>query len=159
MGVQGEGSLAAGPAAAQPSSGRKRGKSKKPSDPTPAEQASLEVVIAKLNKATGREYSPDTKEHTARLLRLLRDGYSELDLRLVIWSKTAEWRDKPEMEPFLRPSTLFGPKNFAEYVVQARAEWAKEQGARNGHGRYADGPQPGAVLAVLAEAQARREDR
>jgi uncharacterized phage protein (TIGR02220 family) len=147
--------LAAGPAASQPS-GRVRSGSRKakPSDPTPEESASIERIVGKLNERTGRDYEPTCKQTRKKLLGLLRDrppGQTlerrEGDIRLVIWRQADLWAEKGDMATFLRPKTLFGAENFANYVVEARAEWAKRQAAR-------ERTPPVAVLEVLAEAQA-----
>lgn len=118
-------------------------------EPTDAQRESVRVVISKLNERTNRSYSPDTAEHSDLIVALLRK-YTEEDIRLVVWDRANRWAEDPKMEEFLRPSTLFGPKNFADYVVHARAARARqlEQQER------AERPRPGAVLDALAQARA-----
>jgi uncharacterized phage protein (TIGR02220 family) len=153
--LEGRRALAARPAAPQPSGRERPGSRKgKPSEPTPDESAAIERIVAKLNERTGRAYEPSCKQTRRKLLSLLRDrppGQSlerrEGDIRLVIWRQADLWAEKGDMATFLRPKTLFGAENFANYVVEARAEWAKRQAAR-------DRAPPSSVLEILAEAQA-----
>lgn len=127
------GPLAAGPAASQPSSPKKaRRKGVKPGDPNPEELAAIERVISKLNERTGCAYEAGCKETQRKLLKLLRERRPgedlrarERDIRLVVWDRANRWANEPDMADFVRPKTLFGAVNFADYVVQARAAWAK----------------------------------
>lgn len=72
-------------------------------------------VIEYLNEKTGRRYRPvgdGAKFITGRL----KDGYSVDDLKRVIDAKTKEWAGDPDMDDFIRPSTLFRPTNFDNYI-------------------------------------------
>jgi uncharacterized phage protein (TIGR02220 family) len=151
----GAGGLAAGPAAAQPKVSRPGRKKPKPSDPTPEESASIAVVLAKLSERSGREYKPTTLAHARRVLRLLHEGYTEMDLRMVVWDRANEWAEDPKMDQYLRPSTLFGPEKFPDYLAHARAADAAHRAA-NGTKREPVGAPVGAVLAALT---AEREGR
>jgi len=113
-------SLAAGPAAAQPRSSPGRKKAK-PSDPTASEAASIAAILGKLSERSGRVYRPTTPTHARLILRLLRGGHSEMDLRKVVWDRANEWAEDPKMDQYLRPATLFGPEKFADYLAQALA--------------------------------------
>ncbi|NUO49775.1 MAG: hypothetical protein HOV80_13045 [Polyangiaceae bacterium] len=106
---------------------RPAGKRKpRPSDPTEAELASVRVVLEKLTARNGVRYS-GTAEHTRLIVGRLREGASEMDLRVVIGYCAEElgWKGDPAMEKFLRPETLFGPKTIAKYLDPARAWFAK----------------------------------
>jgi uncharacterized phage protein (TIGR02220 family) len=129
----------------------------KAAEPSQDEAAAIERIVAKLNERTGRSYEPSCKQTRKKLLGLLRDrplGQTlerrEGDIRLVIWRQADLWAEKDDMATFLRPKTLFGAENFANYVVEARAEWAKRQAAR-------ERLPPVAVLEVFAEARAMAE--
>lgn len=133
-----EGGLAAGPPASQakrPSPGRRV----KPSNPTAEETESIRAVIEKLNERSGRSYSPDTPEHWRRVLRLLRSGYTELEIRMVIWDRGNRWSDDPKMQPYLRPATLFGSEKFADYLAEAKQAYEKSGEKPAGHLRVVDG--------------------
>jgi uncharacterized phage protein (TIGR02220 family) len=102
---------------------RHRRKKPKPADPTADEKASVEAVLGKLSERSGRDYRPTTLIHARRIVRLLRDGYSELDLRMVVWDRANRWSDDERMNEYLRPSTLFGPEKFADYLAEAKAAY------------------------------------
>lgn len=96
---------------------------KKQGDHTAAELASVSVVLAKLSAASGIEYRGGAK-HTALIVARLRDGVTEWDLRRVIGYCSIGppgWREKPNMRPYLRPETLFGPEAIERYLDAARA--------------------------------------
>ena len=46
------------------------------------------------------------------------DGFSLEDFKYVIDIKSAQWKDDPKMDKFLRPSTLFRPSNFESYLQE-----------------------------------------
>jgi len=119
-GITGARPLAAGPAAPQPKSARsvRRG-------PTPAELESINHVVSRLNHYSGRSYRPDKRATQNFILPLLRDGYSEHDLCLVVWNEAYRLGRDPDYQRFIQPSTLFGPKKFEERLVAAKAEDAK----------------------------------
>lgn len=103
----------------------KAGKKRRPSDPTPAELASVRTVLDKLSTRNGVRYS-GTGEHTRLIVSQLREGVTEMDLRAVIGYCAFEldWAEKPEMAKYLRPETLFGPKTIARYLDPARTWFA-----------------------------------
>jgi len=93
---------------------------------TPEELATVDVVLEKL----GKRKRPPTQyqrslPHTRLIVRHLRDGYSERDLRIVtgFCAEQLGWAGDPRMEKFLRPETLFGPETMHKYIADARA-WA-----------------------------------
>ena len=104
-------------------SARKR---KKQADQTPEERAVAERVLAKLSERTGERWSAKNKQHVGWVVARLRDGYDEMQLRTVLWHKCNEWLGG-EMAEYLRPSTLFRPKNFSEYLPKAEKAWAELQ--------------------------------
>ena len=68
-------------------------------------------VIAFLNEKAGKNYTT-AKVNVDLIVGLLAGGVSVDDIRSVVAKKVREWKGKPEMENYLRPATLFGPKNF-----------------------------------------------
>lgn len=68
-------------------------------------------IIAFLNNKAGRNYQP-VKQNVDLVVGLLNGGVTADDIRSVVAKKVREWKGKPEMETYLRPATLFGPKNF-----------------------------------------------
>jgi uncharacterized phage protein (TIGR02220 family) len=103
---------------------KSRGK-RKPADHTDAELASARLVLDKLTAQNGVSYT-GTKDHIALIVGRLRDGISEIDLRAIIGycAVKQNWKNKPEMQDYLRPETLFGPKNISRYLDPARTWFA-----------------------------------
>jgi uncharacterized phage protein (TIGR02220 family) len=110
--------------------GSRRARKPKPSDHTAAECESVRVVLEKLSAQNGVRYS-GTAEHARLIVNQLRAGVDEMDLRAVIGYCALElnggWKGNPDMEQFLRPETLFGPKTISKYLDPARTWFAKLQ--------------------------------
>lgn len=124
---------------ARPSGGGARPRPK-PNDPTSAELESVRVVLEKLSAQNGVQYT-GTKEHERLIVNQLRAGVAEIDLRAVIGYCADElgWKSKPDMAPYLRPETLFGPKNIARYLDPARTWFAKLRSSRTPRQQPQDG--------------------
>ena len=67
-----------------------------------------------LNQKTGRRFRPSPTTLKPILARL--QEYSFDECRGVIVRRWVKWKDDDKMRDFLRPSTLFGATNFAQYV-------------------------------------------
>ncbi len=98
----------------------------KPSEPTPDERDSAMRVLGKLSSRNGVRYT-GSDEHVGLIVRHLRSGVSELELRYVVGYCAAEleWADDADMAKYLRPETLFGPKTISKYLDPART-WASK---------------------------------
>lgn len=129
----------------------KRRLRKRSSEPTAEEFGIVERVIAKLNERSGREFEASSKETQRLIVRLLRDGRSEHDLRLVVWDRANEWADDPEKAEWLRPSTLFGPEKFSDRLAEAKAKWAAAERADDlrEHNRRKSAPVSPIVASLL----------
>lgn len=116
---------------------RRRAASKLKPAPKPGEVAIAERVLERLSARTERMYG--AQEHVDAVVSLLRKGYSEDDLRTVVWHQCNEWLTSEKMNRFCRPLTLFAQRNFADYLPEARAAWLKSEQAdrpkngANGH--------------------------
>lgn len=97
-------------------------KTKKPA--TSTVKAATEEVISHLNKLTGHRYRVTT-EAQRLVSRLLAEGYTVTDVRLVIENKTRAWLHST-MAQYLRPSTLFMLSKFDERLSLAELE--RDQG-------------------------------
>lgn len=127
--------------------GRQNGKRGKPARhraastlrpvPNATERAIAERVLAKLSERTERSYT--AQAHVDAAVSLLRAGYSEDDLRTVVWDRCNRWFDDPlaapRMAEFCRPSTLFGPKKFPDYLAEGAAAWAEAERERERKGK------------------------
>lgn len=96
----------------------------KPSDPTQTELESATRILAKIGERTGRAYE-GSKVHVGLIVRQLRAGRSEWDLRAIVAWCWGEWEPKAEMHKYLRPETLFGPETVERYLPDARA-WLRK---------------------------------
>lgn len=102
--------------------------------PLPLELEIAQRALRVLSKHRGIEYQAvwngRPTEAAMLVIRLLRDGYSDLDLRIVpayLGSTSGKgWSDSEKMREYIRPETCFGPKKFPGYLPEARA-WFAEQ--------------------------------
>ena len=76
-------------------------------------------VIKYLNQKTNKEFRADNKA-TKRLINgRLAEGYKLKDFKKVIDIKVRQWLTNPEMQQYLRPSTLFTSTNFENYLNES----------------------------------------
>jgi uncharacterized phage protein (TIGR02220 family) len=68
-------------------------------------------ILAFLNEKAGKHFQP-VKQNVDLIVGLLASGSTPEDIRAVVAKKVREWKGSPDMERYLRPATLFGPKNF-----------------------------------------------
>ena len=71
-------------------------------------------IIGFLNEQAGTAYRHTGKATQEKINARLREGFKVEDFETVITKKCAEWKGT-EMEQYLRPETLFGPK-FENYL-------------------------------------------
>ena len=71
-------------------------------------------VISELNRLAGKNYRL-TDNNRQPIIARLRDGYSEHDCAKVIANRVMRWAGT-EQAQYLRPETLFRPKNFESYL-------------------------------------------
>jgi hypothetical protein len=107
---------------------RGRPRKPKPSEPTESERASAMLILGKLGEHNGIRYA-GSDAHVALIVRHLRNGADEMDLRYVVHHCAEElaWKHKPEMRHNLRPETLFGPMTFSRYIDAARTLRAQHE--------------------------------
>ena len=94
------------------------------SPPSIASEEEIQIaarVLGKLSQRTGATFSHERPEYLALIVARLREGYTERDLRLVVWQQCKEWLESEKFRSNLRPSVLFG-KKFVEYLDTAGAD-------------------------------------
>lgn len=85
------------------------------------------AVIEAFNKSFQRNLSPSGWEESVR--KLLAKGFTEPQLRAVVWWAALEWADDPDMRAKLTPKTLLkltssqGYRTFGEYLSCAGERW------------------------------------
>lgn len=117
----------------QPKTSKNNQKQAPNPNPYPNPNPNIKDILSFLNDKTGRHFR-ESKE-TERLINArLDEGYTVDDFKTVIEKKVKAWKNDPKMHEFLRPSTLFAPSHFDEYlnapegkVVQFSGENAKNQ--------------------------------
>ena len=76
-----------------------------------------EEIIADLNHKSGKKFRV-TKGARQHISARWKEGYTLADFKYVNSVKSAEWKGT-SMATFLRPSTLYIPKHFDDYLNQA----------------------------------------
>jgi len=80
----------------------------------------IKEIVGILNTTTGKTFKHTTAATRKVISGRLNDGYTVDDFVTVIKSKYSEWRDDKKYVKFLRPSTLFNPTNFENYIQAAK---------------------------------------
>jgi uncharacterized phage protein (TIGR02220 family) len=90
------------------------------------DKAAAAEILAHLNEKAGHSYKP--LPATIRLIAArLNEGATVDECKAVVDSKVAEWAEDTAMRKYLRPATLFGASNFANYVGQLGAGGPSEK--------------------------------
>ena len=106
--------------------------------PNPIPNPYIKEILSFLNEKTGRHFK-ESKE-TERLINgRISEGYTVEDFKTVIEKKCKEWKDDSKMSAFLRPSTLFAPSHFDEYLnaPEGKTTSLSGRGAKNLFNNYA----------------------
>lgn len=75
-------------------------------------------ILVEFNKKTGANFR-ESEVQLKYIVARLNDGVSYEDCIKVIDNRVAKWRGDPEREQYLRPSTVFRPSNFENYLSDA----------------------------------------
>lgn len=78
----------------------------------------VEQIIDYLNSKTGKSFKKNVKKNQTVIKARLKEGYQLDDFYKVIDKKTNDWLNNPDMNRYLRPETLFGPK-FEGYLNES----------------------------------------
>lgn len=97
--------------------------------PTEQERTDALEVLRVLSLHSGVDYR-GSDAHVDLITRQFRKGRTLLDLRKVCWhcAVNLDWKNKPEMQRYLRPETLFGPQSIEKYFDSALTAYRKEFG-------------------------------
>lgn len=82
-------------------------------------EGDLKAIVDHLNAKVGSRYTTKNKQLRGYVHARLEDGFTVDDFFTVIDTKSAKWRDDPKMRDYLRPSTLFAPSHFEEYLNES----------------------------------------
>lgn len=76
----------------------------------------ISAIIDYLNQKANKAFRI-TNKATQRLIHArLKEGYQLKDFQKVIDLKVRQWQNNPNMQQYIRPSTLFSPTNFENYL-------------------------------------------
>ena len=75
-------------------------------------------VVGRLNELNGTKYSPTSTTTVKFIKGRIDEGHTEEELLLVVEKMSYLWNQKENehMKQYLRPSTLFRPTNFENYL-------------------------------------------
>lgn len=76
----------------------------------------LKDIVEYLNGKTGKSFKSTTQETMKHINGRINEGYTLEDFKSVIDTKVSQWKNDKNMNKFLRPSTLFSPTNFENYL-------------------------------------------
>ena len=82
-------------------------------------ESDLAEIVDFLNSTVGSRYTTKNKQLRGYVRARLSEGFTVEDFRTVISTKAAKWKDDPKMRDYLRPSTLFAPSHFEEYLNES----------------------------------------
>lgn len=86
--------------------------------PSEKERTAMAVVLLEfLNEKTTSRYQP-VQANVKPIVVLLKQGFTEKQIRQVIANRVLAWQGDPKMDEYLRPMTLFRQSNFANYAGQ-----------------------------------------
>lgn len=90
--------------------------SPEPDPETQKRNAITQQVIDYLNKKSGKSFSGKSKDARKLISGRLSEGRTFEDFKTVIDNKVEDWLNDPVRVKYLRPSTLFRPSKFDEYL-------------------------------------------
>lgn len=86
----------------------------------------VELIIDYLNSVLGTHYKATTKANASKIKARLAEGHTVDDFKTVIDKKAKQWRNDPEMSPYLRPETLFAASHFESYLNEIEKTGSKK---------------------------------
>ena len=82
-------------------------------------ESDLKAIVDHLNEKVGSRYTTKNKQLRGYVRARLDEGFTVSDFFTVIDTKVAKWGNDKKMRDFLRPSTLFAPSHFEEYLNES----------------------------------------
>lgn len=77
----------------------------------------IQSVLDLLNKKAESAYTLRNKQTQKLIQSILKNGFTDEDMKTVIEKKSLEWGNDAKMKKYLRPATLFGNK-FEQYLEE-----------------------------------------
>lgn len=101
--------------------GEPRSEQAKKAKESKADKEAIEVIDY-LNTKTGSSYRATTEANIKPIRARLNDGFSVVDCKKVIDTKSGQWLNNLDMVKYLRPATLFSPSKFESYLNECRGK-------------------------------------
>lgn len=111
---------------------KRHGDARDACDVTSASSSLYSSVIKFLNLRTGKNFSTKPTAAGKHLLTRIKEGRTLDEFKYVIEVKASQWLNKPDMEGYLRPETLFGSKMESylnERVIVSAEDMEKRVGS------------------------------
>ena len=89
-------------------------------------QIPYKEIIEYLNQKAERSFRHSTAKTKSLIKARYNEGFSQENFEKVIDIKVDQWKNKPDMEKYLRPETLFGTK-FEGYLNEQYANSSKDR--------------------------------
>lgn len=86
-------------------------------DPVKGSQIDYDIFFKWFNEQTGRHFE-NIESNRRKVNGRLNDGYTKSDIEKVVTFQSKKWKGTDQKE-YLRPSTLFRPSNFENYLNDA----------------------------------------
>lgn len=86
-------------------------------DPMKGSQIDYDIFFKWFNEQTGRHFK-NIESNRRKVNGRLNDGYTKSDIEKVVTFQSKKWKGTDQKE-YLRPSTLFRPSNFENYLNDA----------------------------------------
>lgn len=83
-------------------------------------QADIDEVVSHFNTVAKTNYTSDDKSMKTNLRRIMREGHTADECKLVIDYKKKQWGNSKMMANF-QPKTIFSITHFGDYLEEARA--------------------------------------
>ena len=81
----------------------------------------IKPIVEYLNLKAGTSFKPTTELTVKHITARLTEGYSLEDFKAVIDAKVKDWANNTDMAKYIRPTTLFTPSNFEDYLQQSKS--------------------------------------
>ncbi|MDT2808356.1 conserved phage C-terminal domain-containing protein [Vagococcus lutrae] len=85
------------------------------------------IVVTYLNDKADKNFSYKSKATQSHINARVEEGRTVDDFKAVIDLKVEQWKHDEKMNNYLRPTTLFAPTNFENYVNEALSARPKKQ--------------------------------
>jgi len=84
--------------------------------------AEITEIIQMFNQLTGKRDNTKTESNREHINARLEEGRTKEEMKAVILDRIKKWGRDPKMKQYIRPSTIFLPSKFDQYLNEIPAE-------------------------------------